>query len=114
GGSRVVAVIGHGGGGGRPRFRLQARSIPGQPGTRPEDVLYRLPVDATAVRVDQGYAGTYSHHADANRYAIDLAVPERTPVPAASPGVAVQVGPRDGRAGPSSHTVPLLPDDGSR
>ena len=113
GGTRVVAVIGHGGGGGRPRFRLQARSIPGQPGTRPEDVLYRLPVDATAVRVDQGYGGAYSHHDDENRYAIDLAVPEGTPVLAARDGVVMQVGPRDGRGGPSGNFVRLLHDDGS-
>ena len=113
GGSRVVTVIGHGDAGGQPRFRLQVRSIPGQPGTRPEDVLYRLPVDATAVRVDQGYGGSYSHHDDENRYAIDLAVPEGTPVLAARDGVVMQVGPADGRGGASGNFIRLLHDDGT-
>lgn len=113
GGSRVVAVIGHGSAGGQPRFRLQLRSIPGQPGTRPADVPYRLPVEASAVRVDQGYGGAYSHHDDENRYAIDLAVPEGTAVLAARDGVVMQVGPPDGRGGASGNFVRLLHDDGS-
>lgn len=91
GGSRVVAVIQASAGSAPARFRLRVDSVPGQPGTRPEDVIYPLPLDAGAIRVDQGFGGTFSHHDDENRYAVDLAVPRGTPVLAARDGVVMQV-----------------------
>jgi|SRR5690606_11175872 len=117
-GSRVVTVIEPEAGGTGPRFRLQVRSIPGEPGTRPEDVVYRLPLDSAAVRMDQGYEGGFSHQDPENRYAIDLAVPQGTPVLAARDGVVMQIESscRDGvahRNRASGNYVRLLHRDGS-
>lgn len=116
GGSRVVSVI-EGNGSGEPRFRLQVRSIPGQPGTRPEDVMYRLPLDSGAIRVDQGFGGGFSHQDDENRYAIDLAAAPGTPVLAARDGVVMQIershGKVAGGTGASGNYVRLLHHDGT-
>lgn len=118
GGSRVVAVVEPGAGSSEPRFRLQVRSLPGEPGTQPEDVLYRLPVEAGTVRVDQGYGGLFSHQDPENRFALDLAVPQGTPVLAARDGLVMQVdashrgnGAAAGSA--SGNFVRLLHRDGS-
>ncbi|MCD8548033.1 MAG: M23 family metallopeptidase [Aeromonadaceae bacterium] len=47
------------------------------------------PPFAGRFRVSQGFAGGYSHQSPGNRYAIDLAMPEGTPVLAAKAGVVV-------------------------
>lgn len=61
----------------------------------PHQATYRLPFDERKlVRVDQGPNGRYSHDDDANRDAVDFALPEGTPVLAARDGVVVQL--RDG------------------
>jgi hypothetical protein len=93
GGSELLAVLGvaeTGLGGGD--FQLQMDSLPGDPGARPEDVEYRLPLPPAVVpRIDQGYGGRFSHADAQNRYAVDFAVPEGTPVLAARDGAVMQV-----------------------
>ena len=42
-------------------------------------------------RVSQGFNGSYSHHFPGNRYAIDLPMPEGTPVLAAKAGVVLDM-----------------------
>lgn len=118
GGSRVVSVVEQGDGPGEPRFRLQVRSLPGAPGTQPENPLYRFPLADGSARVDQGYGGSFSHQDAENRYALDLAVPQGTPVLAARDGLVMQVDAShrgDGRAagGASGNFVRVLHRDGS-
>ncbi len=58
----------------------------------PREATYRLPFDERSlVRVDQGPNGIFSHHDDANRDAIDFALPIGTPVLAARDGTVAQL-----------------------
>lgn len=72
-------------------FDLSLESLPGDPASVPQDYDYRLPFDYGRVRVDQGPGGSFSHNDDQNRYAIDFAVPEGTPILAAREGLVMQV-----------------------
>ncbi|WP_374012232.1 peptidoglycan DD-metalloendopeptidase family protein [Pseudoxanthomonas koreensis] len=80
-------------------FDLVLDYLPGDPQARPLDFEYRLPFDYAHVRVDQGFGGSFSHNDAQNRYAIDFAVPEGTPVLAAREGVVLQVESDFARAG---------------
>ena len=76
----------------RASYRLLMTAVPGDPAAQPEDVEYALPVDAGARwRIDQGFDGSFSHTDPQSRYAIDLNVPEGTPVLAARDGTVMQV-----------------------
>ncbi|QOY64089.1 M23 family metallopeptidase [Lysobacter sp. H21R4] len=73
-------------------FDLILDSVPGNPSAQPRDVTYVLPLAKdTPVVIDQGFAGSFSHDDDENRYAIDFAVPVGTAVLAARDGVVMQV-----------------------
>ena len=76
---------------GRATFRLQMGAVPGDPAAQPEDVEYALPVDSRAWRIDQGYAGSFSHTDPQSLHAIDINVAEGTPVLAARGGVVMNV-----------------------
>lgn len=119
GSSTLVAILqapaGHAG-----WLRLRLRGIPGSANARPQDVAYRRPVAATEACIDQGFEGGFSHRDAANRYALDFAVPEGTPVLAARAGVVMQI--RDGfRQGglnrahdlDRANLIRILHDDGS-
>ncbi|KAF1685041.1 peptidase [Pseudoxanthomonas broegbernensis] len=80
-------------------FDLILDYLPGDPHARPLDFEYRLPFDYAQVRVDQGFGGGFSHNDAQNRYAIDFAVPEGTPVLAAREGTVLQVESDFARAG---------------
>ncbi|QOW25858.1 M23 family metallopeptidase [Lysobacter sp. H23M47] len=112
-------------------FDLILDSVPGNPSAQPRDVTYLLPLTKdTPVMIDQGFAGSFSHDDDENRYAIDFAVPVGTAVLAARDGVVMQVidrypdtprnNPAEHRgAGPAdtrlrnANLVRILHDDGS-
>ncbi len=72
------------------RFELAFNAVPGDSGASIDDVVYRLPVDTSDWRIDQGWNGAFSHSEPASRHAIDLRVPEGTPVLAARDGLVVQ------------------------
>lgn len=72
-------------------FELRLDGIPGDPSARPLDVAYRVPLAQARNRIDQGFGGTFSHSDPQNRYAIDFACDEGTPVVAARDGTVMQV-----------------------
>ena len=91
-------------------WRLALVRVPGDPRARPRDYPYRLPFDGVRVRVDQGFGGGYSHADAANRFAMDFALPEGTPVLAARNGVVLEIADDDPRTGTG---IRVLHDDGS-
>ena len=72
-------------------FDVVLEQMPGDPRARPQDYDYRLPFEYARIRVDQAFGGSFSHDDPQNRYAVDFAVPEGTPVLAAREGVVMQV-----------------------
>lgn len=84
--------------------------VPGDPAARPDDHAYLLPFEADRIRIDQGFGGRFSHDDPQNRYALDFALPEGTPVLAACSGRVMQL--RDGNDG-EANFIRLLHADGS-
>ena len=101
-------------------FRLLLDGLPGDPAARPVDYEYRLPFDYARVRVDQGPGGSFSHNDPQNRYAVDFALAEGTPIVAVREGVVMQVesdfdkaGLNREKYGGRANFIRLLHDDGS-
>ncbi len=101
-------------------FALSLRAVPGDPQARHGDVVYRLPLDSSQFRIDQGFGGSFSHTDPQSRHAVDLAVDEGTPVLAARDGVVMQVeayfegaGLDREKYGSRANHVRVLHDDGS-
>ncbi|HET6434924.1 MAG TPA: M23 family metallopeptidase, partial [Xanthomonadaceae bacterium] len=90
-GSALVARIGAVNPAAPGELELRLDAIPGDPRAAPQDVVYALPLPQRAPRVDQGYGGRFSHSDPQNRYAIDFAAEQGTPVLAARAGVVMQV-----------------------
>ncbi|TCT26272.1 M23 family metallopeptidase [Thermomonas haemolytica] len=118
GGSALLAHLRMPPGNGLLRLRLEA--TPGSSNARPRDVAYLLPLADPQARIDQGFEGGFSHQDPENRYAIDFATPEGTPVLAARGGVVMQV--QDGFSGHGldphrdasrANLIRILHDDGS-
>ena len=119
GGSTLVALL-QAPAGREGWLRLRLRGIPGSANARPQDVAYGRPVAVAEACIDQGFEGGFSHRDAANRYAIDFAVPEGTPVLAARAGVVMQVRDRFDHGGldrsrdlDRANLVRILHDDGS-
>ena len=98
---------------------LRLRTVPGTPYAQARDVVYSLPVEESVFRLGQGFHGQFSHDDAANRYAVDLVVPEGTPVLAARDGVVMHAtsGFREGGADAGlakrANLIRVLHDDGS-
>ena len=112
-----LAMIDPGRGG---QFELALEGIPGDPSARPQDVEYLVPLQQANVRIDQGYGGSFSHADAQNRYALDFAAKEGTPVVAARRGVVMQVESdfdkaslNREKAGGRANFVRILHDDGT-
>ena len=72
-------------------FELLLDALPGDPAAKPQDYDYRLPFEYAGVRVDQGPGGDFSHSDPQNRYAVDFALAEGTPIVSVREGVVMQV-----------------------
>lgn len=102
-------------------FALGMSTLPGDPAAMPRDVVYSLPVDETSDwHLGQEFHGGFSHNDEQNQYAVDLVVPEGTPVLAARSGVVMQVESGFDRAGLDrqkfagrANLIRVLHDDGS-
>ena len=113
--SRVqVASLGPAGPGAM-RYQHSLRYAISAPGGAAGDGLYALPWSGGPFVVSQGPEGQYSHQTELNRYAVDVAMPEGTPVLAARAGVVVKAEDRhgEGGGGRNGNYVRLLHDDGS-
>lgn len=104
----------------RADAQLVLEVVPGHPGARPLDVEYAWPLGTHALRVGQGWGGSFSHRDDENRHAVDFTVPEGTPVLAARDGVVMQAEARFAGGGLHStddtaraNFIRILHDDGT-
>jgi murein DD-endopeptidase MepM/ murein hydrolase activator NlpD len=100
---------------GAPSFSYKLRHALGDPRAKHALVDYPLPWKGGPFRVTQGPGGGYSHTGAKGRYAIDIAMPEGTPILAARPGVVIKIENNQNGRGthPSGNFVRLLHDDGT-
>ena len=94
-----------------PRFRYSL----GDPSGAAQAYRYPLPWRGGPFRLSQGPNGQYSHFGAKSRYAMDIAMPEGTPIIAARGGVVVKTeNAQTGRGtDPSGNFVRVLHDDGT-
>lgn len=87
----------------------------GDPRPSPDRYRYALPWQGGTFRITQGPNGRYSHDTPKGRYAVDVAMPEGTPIVAARAGQVVKVeNTQTGRGNhPSGNFVRVLHDDGT-
>lgn len=87
----------------------------GDPRMLPKSNPYPLPWVGGPFRLTQGANGKYSHFTPKGRYALDIAMPEGTPIVAARSGMVVKIeNHQTGRGkNPSGNFVRVLHDDGT-
>ena len=87
----------------------------GDPSGTAKAYRYPLPWRGGPFRISQGANGQYSHFGPKSRYAMDIAMPEGTPIIAARGGVVVKTeNSQSGRGShPSGNFVRVLHDDGT-
>ncbi|MCY1284174.1 Peptidase family M23 [compost metagenome] len=97
------------------RYTPKLRYALGDPRLLPKDYDYPLPWRGGPFRLTQGANGKYSHFTPKGRYAVDIAMPEGTPIVAARAGVVVRTeNSQVGRGNnPSGNYVRVLHDDGT-
>lgn len=94
-----------------PQFRYSL----GDPAGAAQAYRYPLPWRGGPFRLTQGANGRYSHFGPKSRYAMDIAMPEGTPIIAARGGVVVKTENRQSGRGtdPSGNFVRVLHNDGT-
>lgn len=84
-----------------------------------EDSAYLPPIPpGSAYRISQGFFGPYTHQGEQNRHAVDIAMPEGTPVHAARGGTVLVAQDGSGESGDetpgdNANHVRILHDDGT-
>ena len=96
-------------------YKPRLRTALGDPRLLPKDYDYPLPWRGGPFKLTQGANGKYSHFTPKGRYAIDIAMPEGTPILAARAGMVVSIeNHQSGRGNnPSGNYVRILHDDGT-
>lgn len=102
-------------------FQLNFAHVPGSPEARHDSPLYRLPFpDDKRFPVSQAFDGGHTHNEEGARHAVDVVMPEGTPVLAARDGVVMSVerdfyrsGQDKERHGARANYVRVLHDDGT-
>ncbi len=97
------------------QYKPKLRYALGDPRLLPTTNQYPLPWRGGPFRLTQGANGKYSHFTPKGRYALDIAMPEGTPIVAARAGVIVKTeNQQNGRGkNPAGNFVRILHDDGT-
>jgi murein DD-endopeptidase MepM/ murein hydrolase activator NlpD len=101
---------------GKPmHYKAKLRTALGDPRLLPVRYDYPLPWRGGPFKLTQGANGRYSHFTPKGRYAMDIAMPEGTPILAARAGMVVSIeNNQSGRGNnPSGNFVRILHDDGT-
>ncbi|MBG8558405.1 M23 family metallopeptidase [Pseudomonas qingdaonensis] len=96
-------------------YREQFNYTLGNPAQRTQAYRYPFPWRGGPFRLSQGPNGTYSHFGPKGRYAMDIAMPEGTPIIAARAGVVIKTeNTQSGRGtNPAGNFVRILHADGT-
>ncbi|MFV3404047.1 MULTISPECIES: peptidoglycan DD-metalloendopeptidase family protein [Pseudomonas] len=101
--------------GGALKYNSRFQYAMGDPVQRSQGYRYPFPWKGGPFRISQGPNGRVSHFGPKGRYAIDIAMPEGTPIIAARGGVVVKI--ENGQSGrgsnPSGNFVRILHPDGT-
>ncbi|MCQ4296028.1 peptidoglycan DD-metalloendopeptidase family protein [Pseudomonas stutzeri] len=97
------------------KYTPKLRHALGDPRLIPKPYKYPLPWRGGPFRLTQGANGQYSHFTPKGRYAVDIAMPEGTPIVAARGGMVVKVeNEQSGRGNnPAGNFVRIMHDDGT-
>ncbi len=97
------------------KYTPKLRHALGDPRLIPKPYKYPLPWRGGPFRLTQGANGQYSHFTPKGRYAVDIAMPEGTPIVAARGGMVVRIeNEQSGRGNnPAGNFVRILHDDGT-
>ena len=96
-------------------YKTKLRYALGDPRLLPTQTRYPLPWRGGPFKLTQGANGKYSHFTPKGRYAMDIAMPEGTPILSARAGMVVKIeNHQSGRGNnPSGNFVRILHDDGT-
>jgi murein DD-endopeptidase MepM/ murein hydrolase activator NlpD len=96
-------------------YKAKLRTALGDPRLAAQPYEYPLPWSGGPFRLTQGANGRYSHFTPKGRYAMDIAMPEGTPILSARAGMVVKIeNHQSGRGNnPSGNFVRILHDDGT-
>ena len=96
-------------------YTPKLRHALGDPRLLPKPYKYPLPWRGGPFRLTQGANGQYSHFTPKGRYAVDIAMPEGTPIVAARGGMVVKIeNEQSGRgSNPAGNFVRIMHDDGT-
>ena len=97
------------------QYKTRLHYALGDPRLLPKHYDYPLPWVGGPFRLTQGANGKYSHFTPKGRYALDIAMPEGTPIVSARSGMVVKIeNQQSGRGNnPSGNFVRVLHDDGT-